>query len=273
MNDLMKKLGEAIGFIRTKSPLIPDCGIVLGSGLGTLVNEMNIETEIPYKEIPHFPVSTVAGHSGKLLLGKWQGKKIVVMQGRFHYYEGYSLQQVTFPIRVIALLGAHTILITNATGGLNPEMRIGDLMVVNDHINLNSENPLRGENDEKLGSRFPDQHAVYDKELISKALEIAERNNIRCHTGIYVGVTGPTFETPAEYRYMRIIGGDAVGMSTVPEVIVANHMGLRIFCISVICDEGNPPAPVSVSHEEVVKAAQEAEPKVAGILKEILKMI
>lgn len=273
MGDLMKRLGEAIRFIKTKSEVIPECGIVLGSGLGRLVNEMNIETEIPYEEIPYFPVSTVTGHSGKLLLGMWQGKKIVVMQGRFHYYEGYSLQEVTFPIRIIALLGAHTILITNAAGGLNPEMKIGDLMVINDHINLNSDNPLRGENDERLGSRFPDQHSLYDNELISLALEIAGRNNIRCYKGVYVGVTGPTFETPAEYRYMRIIGGDAVGMSTIPEVIVANHMNLRIFCISVICDEGNPPVPVSVSHEEVVKAADKAEPKIARILKEILDMI
>lgn len=253
--------------------MVPECGIVLGSGLGSVANEMNVGAAIEYKDIPNFPVSTVIGHSGKLLLGEWNGRKVAVMQGRFHYYEGYALQQVTFPVRVMKMLGAGTILITNASGGLNPDIKIGELMIVTDHINLNSDHPLRGSNDESLGPRFPDQHSVYDKKLISKALEIARKEGIICHTGVYVGVTGPTFETPAEYRYMRIIGGDAVGMSTVPEVIVANHMGQRIFCISVICDEGNPVSPVSVSHDDVVRAAREAEPRMTTILRGLLAVM
>lgn len=273
MDDLLKKLNETVAFIKMRVPVVPDCGLVLGSGLGSIVNEMNLQATIEYKDIPHFPVSTVHGHSGRFCLGEWNGKNIAVMQGRFHYYEGYSLQQVTFPIRVIKMLGANTIFITNASGGLNPGIKIGELMVVNDHINLNSDNPLRGENAESLGPRFPDQHAVYDRELIDRALKIALKNHITCHKGVYVGVTGPNFESPAEYRYMHIIGGDAVGMSTVPEVIVANHMGMRIFCISVICDEGNPVTPVSVTHEDVVRAAREAEPRIARILKELLEFI
>lgn len=273
MENLLKNLEETVAFIKSKTTVEPECGIVLGSGLGSIVDEMTLEASIEYKDIPHFPVSTVKGHSGKFCLGKWNGKSIVVMQGRFHYYEGYSLQQVTFPIRVMKLLGAKTIFITNAAGGLNPAIRIGELMVVTDHINLNSENPLRGPNAETLGPRFPDQHAMYNRQLIELALAGAKKHGITCHKGVYVGVTGPNFESPAEYRYMRIIGGDAVGMSTVPEVIVANHMGMKIFCISVICDEGNPATPVSVTHDEVVKAAREAEPRIALILKELIESI
>ena len=192
------------------------------------------------------------------------------MNGRFHYYEGYSMQQVTFPIRVMKQLGAQTIIITNASGGLNPEIKAGELMIVTDHINLNSDNPLRGRNSGELGPRFPDQHAVYDKALIEKASEIASEHHIKLHRGVYVGVPGPTFETPSEYRYMRLIGGDAVGMSTVPEVIVANQMGMRIFCISAIADEGNPSVPQKISHHEVVQAAREAEPHMTMILSELL---
>ncbi|HUM47115.1 MAG TPA: purine-nucleoside phosphorylase [Chitinophagales bacterium] len=273
MENLLKNLEETVAFIKSKTTVEPECGIVLGSGLGSIVDEMTLEASIEYKDIPHFPVSTVKGHSGKFCLGKWNGKSIVVMQGRFHYYEGYSLQQVTFPIRVMKLLGAKTIFITNAAGGLNPDIRIGELMVVTDHINLNSENPLRGPNAETLGPRFPDQHAIYNRQLIELALAGAKKHGITCHKGVYVGVTGPNFESPAEYRYMRIIGGDAVGMSTVPEVIVANHMGMKIFCISVICDEGNPAIPVSVTHDEVVKAAREAEPRIALILRELIESI
>ncbi|MEO6166883.1 MAG: purine-nucleoside phosphorylase [Chitinophagales bacterium] len=273
MENMLKDLEETVAFIKSRTSVVPECGIVLGSGLGSIVSEMKLHTAIEYKHMPHFPVSTVKGHLGKFCLGEWHGKSIAVMQGRFHYYEGYSLKQVTFPIRVMKKLGAKTILITNASGGLNPDIKIGELMVVTDHINLNSENPLRGANDETLGPRFPDQHAMYNKLLIEQALAIAKKHGITCHKGVYVGVTGPNFESPAEYRYMRIIGGDAVGMSTVPEVIVANHMGLRIFCISVICDEGNPVTPVSVTHEEVVKAAREAEPRMAIILKELVQSI
>lgn len=270
MEDEYEMLDEAVKSIRSKTDMIPDCGIVLGSGLGMVVDEMETEVMIDYRDIPHFPVSTVKGHAGKLCFGRWNGRKIVAMLGRFHYYEGYSLRQVTFPVRVLKQLGAGVLFITNASGGLNPAIKIGELMVVTDHINLNSDNPLRGGNLDKLGPRFPDQHAVYDRVLAAQAIDVAQSNNITCHKGVYVGVTGPNFETPAEYRYMRIIGGDAVGMSTVPEVIVANHMGMRVFCISVICDEGNPVTPVSVTHDEVVKAASNAGPKIALILKSLL---
>ena len=270
MRDLTSRLTEATAFIRSQTSFKPEVAIVLGSGLGHVINELEVEAKIKYENIPHFPVSTVMGHPGNLVLGEWEGKKVIAMQGRFHYYEGYSLEQVTFPIRVMKLLGADTILITNASGGLNPAFRVGDLMVVTDHINLFGLNPLRGPNEDELGPRFPDQHAVYDKRLIILAQEIATRKNIKCHKGVYVGVTGPTFETPAEYRYMHLIGGDAVGMSTVAEVIVANHMGMRIFCISAISDEGNPPVPLFVSHAEVVRAAAEAEPRMAAILKELV---
>lgn len=271
MDEMKKMLDEAVASIRKKTNLVPEIGMVLGSGLGDIIREMTLHAVIEYKDIPHFPVSTVAGHPGKFCFGEWNGKRMVVMQGRFHYYEGYSLQQVTFPVRVMKLLGATGMAITNASGGLNPDINVGELMVVTDHINLNTDNPLRGANMESLGPRFPDQHAIYNQHLIKMALEIAKNNNIICHKGVYVGVTGPNFESPAEYRYMRIIGGDAVGMSTVPEVIVANHMGMKIFCISVICDVGNPPVPVSVTHQEVMQAAMAAEPRVARILSELVK--
>lgn len=270
MSELLTRLQQSADFIRSKTSLVPEIAIVLGSGLSEVVKEIEIDVAIDYNNIPDFPVSTVEGHSGKLLMGIWNGKRVVVMSGRFHYYEGYSMQQVTFPIRVMKQLGAQTIFITNASGGLNPQFKVGELMAVTDHINLNSDNPLRGKNDDELGPRFPDQHAAYDKELIEKANEIAARHQIKLHRGVYVGVPGPTFETPSEYKYMHRIGGDAVGMSTVPEVIVANHTGMRIFCISVICDEGNPTVPKQISHQEVIEAARKAEPKITIILRELL---
>ncbi len=273
MSELTNQIKEAVDFIRSKTKLKPEVALVLGSGLGETVSDILVDQEIDYASIPHFPVSTVIGHSGKLLLGSWNNKGVVVMQGRFHYYEGYSLQQVTFPVRVMKQLGAETIFITNASGGLNPDFKVGDLVAINDHINLNSDHPLRGKNEDELGTRFPDQHSVYDRALIEKAKTIAEKNNFKLQTGVYVGVTGPTFETPAEYKYMRIIGGDAVGMSTVPEVIVANHMGMKIFCVSVITDEGNPVVPQKVSHADVVKAAKEAGPKMTLLLRELLQLI
>lgn len=269
----MKQLTETTEYIQRESSLVPEVAIVLGSGLTEVTKEIEVVSSFDYSSIPHFPESTVEGHSGKLLLGRWSNKNVVVMSGRFHYYEGYTIQQVTFPIRVMRHLGARTILITNASGGLNPEIKVGELMLVTDHINLNSDNPLRGKNTENLGPRFPDQHNVYDKELIGKARLIAAENNIKLHEGVYVGVTGPSFETPAEYRYMRLIGGDAVGMSTVPEVIVANHAGMKIFCISVICDEGNMAVPVKVSHDDVVRAAKEAEPRMSLILEKLLLLL
>lgn len=267
---MMNELNEATDFLKSKIKAVPKVGIVLGSGLGHLVNAMICETEIEYNSIPHFPVSTVKGHGGKLAFGKLGDKDCMIMQGRFHYYEGYSMEEVVFPIRVMKLLGVETVFITNASGGLNPEIKIGELCVITDHINLQPEHPLRGKNFDELGPRFPDQHSLYNRELIVAAKKIATENKIVCHTGVYVGVQGPTFETPAEYKFMRMIGGDCVGMSTVPEVMVANHMSMKIFCISVICDEGNPPVPQQVTHDEVVKAAAAAEPKMSLIIKELI---
>jgi purine-nucleoside phosphorylase len=273
MSEIAELIAESVRFIRSRTAFEPEVAVVLGSGLGEVVSSLQVEAELPYEEIPGFPVSTVKGHSGKLMLGFWHERRVVIMSGRFHYYEGYTLQQVTFPIRVMKFLGAHTIFITNASGGLNPAIKVGELMVINDHIYLNSDHPLRGSNDDSLGPRFPDQHAVYDRELIEDALEIAAHHKIQLHQGVYVGVTGPTFETPAEYRYMRLIGGDAVGMSTVPEVMVANHMGMRIFCASVITDEGNPIVPQRISHDEVVRAAREAAPRLMLLLSEMLQRV
>jgi purine-nucleoside phosphorylase len=265
-----RQLNDTLVYLQRITQVKPKVALILGSGLSNSTEEVVVEATIPYHDIPNFPVSTVKGHSGNLVFGKWHGIPVVIMQGRFHYYEGYSLQQVTFPLRVMKKLGADIILITNASGGLNPEIKIGEIMMVTDHINLNSDHPLRGMNDESFGPRFPDQHAVYDKELLAQAVQLAAEKGIRIHQGVYVGVPGPTFETPAEYRYMRLIGGDAVGMSTVPEAIVANHMGMRIACLSVICDEGNPAAPVSITHDDVVKAAKAAEAKIATILSGLL---
>lgn len=273
MSQLKKQIDETVAFLQKETDFKPQIAMVLGSGLGNLVNRIEVKNKIAYEDIPHFPVSTVKGHGGKLVMGRLNGRNIVVMQGRFHYYEGYTMQQVTFPIRVMKFLGADSIVISNASGGLNPEYKVGDLMVIRDHINLVSDHPLRGPNDEAIGPRFPDQHDVYDKSLIEKATEIARRQSIKCHSGVYVGVTGPTFETPAEYKYMRVIGGDAVGMSTVPEVMVARHMGMKIFAISVISDEGNPPEPIKVSHDDVVKAAAAAEPLMTHIIHELLPSV
>jgi purine-nucleoside phosphorylase len=270
MKTLLEKIQETVNYIQGKTNFKPDIAIILGSGLGNLVSQIEIEIAFDYSSIPNFPVSTVQGHGGKLVMGKLKGKNVIAMQGRFHYYEGYSMEEVTFPVRVMKYLGANSIVISNASGGLNPDYKVGDLMIIRDHINLVSDHPLRGKNDEKIGPRFPDQHKVYDVELIQKALNIAKQHSTVCHTGVYVGVTGPTFETPAEYKYMRIIGGDAVGMSTVPEVMVAVHMGIKIFAISVISDEGNPPVPIQVSHEDVLKAAMAAEPKMTAVVCELI---
>lgn len=273
MEDLIKKIEDASNFIRAKSNFKPEVCIILGSGLAELVNQVKVNATIDYKDIPHFLVSTVIGHPGKLILGELSGKNVAVMQGRFHFYEGYTMQEVAFPTRVMKACGANTLIVTNAAGGLNPAIKVGELMIINDHINLQPENPLLGKNHDALGPRFPDQHAVYDKVLIEKAKSIAKKNNITCHEGVYVGVPGPTFETPAEYKYMRIIGGDAVGMSTVPEVIVGNHAGMKIFGVSVITDEGNPITPQKISHQEVVAAAKEAEPRMSLIIRELVAVL
>ena len=243
---------------------------MLGTGLGQLASEITDTYEFSYSEIPNFPVSTVEGHSGKLIFGKLGGKDIVAMQGRFHYYEGYSMKEVTFPVRVMYELGIKTLFVSNAAGGMNPEFLIGDIMVITDHINLFPEHPLRGKNF-PTGPRFPDMHQAYDPQLIALADEIAAEKGIRLMHGVYVGVQGPTFETPAEYRMYRILGGDTIGMSTVPEVIVANHCGIRVFGISIVTDLGGFDVPVEVSHEEVQIAANKAQPLMTEIMREIIR--
>ncbi|POY35034.1 purine-nucleoside phosphorylase [Solitalea longa] len=248
----------------------PEVGIILGTGLGKLVEDIEIKYELMYSNIPNFPISTVEFHAGKLIFGVLAGKNVVAMQGRLHYYEGYSMQQITFPVRVMKLLGIERLLVSNACGCLNPDYRKGDLMIIDDHINLLPDNPLRGHNLDTLGPRFPDMSAPYDKTMIKKAEEIAAAKNIVAHTGVYVSIAGPNLETRAEYKYLRTIGGDVVGMSTVPEVIVANHMELPVFAISVITDEGFPDTLSKVSIDEIVRVAQLAEPKMTLILKELI---
>ena len=253
-------------------PSNPKTAIILGSGLGELASEITDAVEIPYEEIPNFPVSTVEGHSGKLIFGKLGKKNVMAMKGRFHFYEGYGMKHVTFPIRVMYELGIKTLFVSNAAGGMNPVFRIGDLMVITDHINMFPEHPLNGPN-YPTGPRFPDMHQVYDPELIKMADEIAEKKKIRLVHGVYVGVQGPTFETPAEYRMYALLGGHAIGMSTVPEVIVAHHCGIRTFGISVITDLGGFDVPVQVSHEEVQEAANKAQPIMTSLIREMVQRI
>jgi len=247
----------------------PETAIILGSGLGKLVDEITDKYEINYTDIPHFPVSTVEGHSGKLIFGKLGDKDIMAMQGRFHFYEGYSMKEVTFPVRVMRELGIKTLFVSNAAGGMNPDFEIGDLMIITDHINFFPEHPLRGKNIE-YGPRFPDMSEAYNKELIRKANEIAAEKGIKVQHGIYIGTQGPTYETPAEYKMFRILGADAVGMSTVPEVIVANHCGIQVFGISVITDLGVEGKIVEVTHEDVQKAADQAQPLMTTIMRELI---
>ena len=267
----MLNIRESIEYIKHRIvDFNPEIGIMLGTGLGGLVNEMEVEHQLMYSNIPNFPISTLEFHSGKLIFGTLSGKKVVCMQGRLHYYEGYNMKQITFPVRVMKMLGIQKLFVSNASGALNPDFRKGDLMVIEDHINLQPDNPLIGTNDEEFGPRFPDMSAPYQKDMIDKALEIAKQKNITCHKGVYVSVTGPNLETKAEYKFLRIIGGDAVGMSTVPEVIVANHMGLPVFAISVLTDEGFPETLKAVSVEEIIKIAMEAEPKMTTVLKELI---
>ena len=250
----------------------PETAIILGTGLGSLVNEIEDKYEISYETIPHFPVSTVEGHSGKLIFGKLGKKDILAMQGRFHFYEGYAMTEVTFPIRVMKELGIKTLFVSNAAGGMNPDFEIGDLMIITDHINFFPEHPLRGKNI-PYGPRFPDMSEAYNKELIRKADEIAAEKGIKVQRGIYIGTQGPTYETPAEYKMFRILGADAVGMSTVPEVIVANHCGIRVFGMSVITDLGVEGKIVEVTHEEVQKAADKAQPLMTTIMRELINRV
>ena len=247
----------------------PKTAIILGTGLGQLASEITDKNEIPYTKIPNFPVSTVEGHSGKLIFGKLGGIDILAMQGRFHFYEGYSMKEVTFPVRVMYELGIKTLFVSNAAGGMNPKFNIGDLMIITDHINFFPEHPLHGKNF-PTGPRFPDMHETYDKNLIQLAANIAREKKIRVTYGIYIGVQGPTFETPAEYRMYHLLGADAVGMSTIPEVIVAHHCGIRTFGISVITDLGGFDNPVEVSHEEVQEAANAAQPYMTEIMREMI---
>lgn len=270
---MLEKIQETADFLLAKMPMRPKTGIILGTGLGNLVTQMDIEMEIPYETIPNFPVSTVEGHKGKLILGKLGGVEVLAMQGRFHFYEGYDMKTVTFPVRVMKALGIKNLLVSNAAGGMHPDFEIGDLMIITDHINLFPEHPLRGKNFEEIGPRFPDMSEAYCKDFIVKAKQIAERNHIKVVEGVYVGTSGPTFETPAEYRYFRAIGGDAVGMSTVPEVIVANHAGMKCFGISIITDLGVPGKIVEVSHEEVQKIGDSVQPLMTLIMKELVKEI
>lgn len=270
---MLKNINIAVQFIRSKYEASPAIGIVLGSGLGSFISEIEVECEIPYADIPHFPVSTVEGHSGKLIFGNLSGKKVVAMAGRFHYYEGYSTQDVIFPIRVLKFLGIHTLLISNAAGSMNTSFKVGDLMIIKDHISLFAINPLLGKNEIELGPRFPDMSEPYKKELIEKVQNIAAQNNITVKEGVYVGVTGPTFETRAEYKMLRILGGDAVGMSTVAEVIGAVHMGLSVFAMSVITDVGIREEENIITHAEVLQAAREAEPKLTQLFKQLIAQL
>lgn len=282
MIELTDRIQESVNYIRGLYNKQPRIGIVLGSGLGNLAGEIETETEIEYDDIPHFPVSTVQGHHGKLIMGQLGGKDIVAMAGRFHYYEGYSAADVAYPIRVMKQLGVETLLISNAAGGVRIDgvlpgtqqkirgFKVGDLMIINDHISLATVNPLLGPNDETMGPRFPDMSEPYSKELIAIAKNIAAANNIPVEEGVYFGVTGPTFETRAEYKMIGILGGDAVGMSTVQEVIVAVHAGLRVFAMSVITDIGIREEENTITHDEVLQAAREAEPKLTLIFKELV---
>lgn len=273
VKEFRKKRDKALEYIQSQTGERPEYLIILGTGLGRLTEKMTIETTIPYDKIPHFPVSTVEGHSGRLLFGELGGKRVVAMQGRFHYYEGYTMQQIVFPVRVLNANGAHTMLVSNAGGGMNPNYRRGDIMLIVDHINMLGDNPLIGPNDDELGVRFPDMSEPYSKDLIELAEKVALENGIKMHQGVYVPVSGPNLETRAEYRFLRTIGGDVVGMSTVPEVIAAVHMNMKTMGISVITDECFPEALEPVVLEDVLEAAGQAEPKMTTVMYNVLKQL
>lgn len=273
---MLDKIKESVDFIKSKIDFKPQFGIILGTGLGGLVKDIDIKFTLPYNEIPNFPVSTVESHAGRLVFGFLGGKKVVAMQGRFHYYEGYSFQEITFPVRVMKFLGIETLFVSNACGSVNPKIKTCDLMIINDHINLLGGNPLRGKNFDELGPRFPDMSEPYSRKLIKMAQDIvAELNfeDITVHTGVYASVQGPNLETRAEYRYLQIIGADVVGMSTIPEAIVARHMNIPCFAISVITDEGFHDELEAVSLNDVVSAANKSEPKMTAIIKELVKRV
>ncbi len=270
MISLIEKTNQTIEAIREKTHDSYEVGIILGTGLGGLVEEINIDFEIDYSELPHFVLSTVEFHKGKLIFGNLNGKNVIVMQGRFHYYEGYSMQEITYPVRVMKKMGVETLFVSNACGGLNPLYRRGDLMIMHDQINLLGDNPLIGKNEDEFGPRFPDMSEPYNHELIDLAEDIALKNNIKLQKGTYVAVPGPNLETKAEYRYLRTIGADVVGMSTIPENIVANHMSMKVFGMSIITDECFPDSLKPINIDDILEAAKVAEPKMTIIIKELV---
>lgn len=267
---MWEKVQETVSFIKDKTNFTPEFGVILGSGLGDFTNDISIEHVLPYTEIPNFPISTVQGHKGASVFGTIVGKKVVAMQGRFHFYEGYDMKQVTFPVRVMKFLGIQKLIVSNASGGVNPAYKVGDIVVITDHINMLPEHPLRGHNDERFGPRFVNMSEQYSTALINKALELANQLEIDLKTGVYLALQGPTFETLAEYKMVKAIGADCVGMSTVPEVIVARHMDLECFGISVITDMGDEENIEEVNHEEVLEAAKKAEPNVRKLIKNLI---
>lgn len=267
---MWEQVQETVSQIQEKINFTPEYGIILGSGLGSFTDEMKVEYTLPYNEILNFPISTVIGHKGALVFGTIGAKKVVAMQGRFHFYEGYSMKEVTFPVRVMKFLGVEKLIVSNASGGVNPIYKVGSIVLITDHINMTPEHPLRGKNDERFGPRFVNMSEPYSRKMIAKATELAQKLDIEVHEGIYLGLQGPTFETLAEYKMVKILGADCVGMSTVPEVIVARHMGLETFGISVITDMGNEESIGTISHDEVLEAAKNAEPKVRGLIRELI---
>jgi len=270
---LKQQIAQSVQAIRTKTAFRPELGIILGTGLGKLAGDVESEVVVPYEDIPHFPVPTVESHRGRLILGSLNGRPVAVMQGRFHYYEGYDPRQITHPVRVMKELGVHTLVVSNASGSVNPQLRAGEVAVITDHINLTGRNPLRGPNDDSLGPRFPHMYDCYDSALVNLATDVALKLGILLHPAVYAWVTGPNLETAAEYRYIRAIGADLVGMSTVPEVIVARHAGLRVLGFSVITDMGLPDAMRPVGLPEVLQMAGLAEPKLTAIVGELVKQL
>lgn len=267
---MWEKVQETVEYIKNKTNFTPEYGVILGSGLGSFTDDITIEHTLPYNEIPNFPVSTVEGHKGALVFGTIGDKKVVAMQGRFHYYEGYDMKQVTFPVRVMKYIGVTKLIVSNASGGVNPNYKVGSIVLIKDHINMMPEHPLRGKNDSRFGPRFVNMSEPYSQKMIAKAKELAKELNIEVQDGVYLGLQGPTFETLSEYRMVKVLGGDCVGMSTVPEVIVARHMELETFGLSVITDMGNEEAIETITHEEVLEAAREAEPHVRKLIKQLI---
>lgn len=268
---MWEKVQQTVQYIKEKTNFTPEYGVVLGSGLGSFTDDLQIAFTLPYHEIPNFPVSTVQGHKGALIFGSLEGKKVVAMQGRFHFYEGYDMKEVTFPIRVMKYLGIQKLVVSNASGGVNPNYKVGDIVILKDQINLLPEHPLRGVNDERFGPRFVNMSEPFSKKMMAKAKELAQNLNIKVQDGVYLGLQGPTFETLSEYRMVKSLGGDCVGMSTVPEVIVARHMDLETFGISVITDMGNEESIETITHQEVLEAAQKAEPLVRKLICELIR--